>query len=236
MNRTLVAFGLAGAAALALSACSLELNTTIAADGSGTYGIEVGLTKTDQDMLTSLGSSADEFCEDMQTEGELPEGAAVTREQRGDDLYCVMVAPFSSLQQLRDLYADGDGITVNALELSNGRLVYDVDVDMSGSGQEVGDFSLDMVWKLTVPGTLGEHNADEVEGNTLIWRLNQGESRNLRAASTVGGFSLDTFGGPAAILGALAACLCCLTLLAGAGGGLFFFVQRRRPQAAAPEV
>ena len=41
----------------------------------------------------------------------------------------------------------------------------------------------DVVWHLTVPGTLVGHNADNFEGNTLTWIVQKGELRNMRAES-----------------------------------------------------
>jgi hypothetical protein len=48
-------------------------------------------------------------------------------------------------------------------------------------------------WRLTVPGALGDHNADRVEGQTLIWNLEPGEKAVLHAESAVG-LDLTTLG------------------------------------------
>lgn len=82
-------------------------------------------------------------------------------------------------------------------------------------------------WQLTVPGTLLEHNAGDVNGQTLVWAVAPGQRANLHAESSVG-LSLETLGATGAILLAGA----CGLLLAVAG--LFALRRRRSHVSPAP--
>jgi hypothetical protein len=213
-----------------LTACNVRIATTIEESGAGQYGFEMGFTPGDQDALEDLDSSPEQFCQEMQTGGDLPPGASLTVEQRDEDIYCVMTQPFTSLTELRSLYSEGSGITVNALDIADNTLTYDIDMVMNEDDTTGAGF-VDMAWQVTVPGTVSKHNADSVNGNTLTWVLVPGESRNIHVESSVGGL-LDG-NSIFYIVSVLCSCLCCLVLLAAAGGGVYWFRQRSKIKAEA---
>ncbi len=228
MKKRFLTSGLFIAAALILAACNVRVTTDIGESGSGQYGFEMGFTQDDQESLAALDYTPEQLCQEMQSEGGLPDGATITSEQRGDEMYCVMAQPFDDLAELKSLYTEGEGITVNTLELANGKFTYDIDValetqDTSATGV------VDMEWEVTVPGTVGNHNADSVEGNTLRWKLTPGEGRNMHVESSIGILSGDTL---YYIIGAICTCLCCVVLLAVAGGGIYWFTQRNKQKPA----
>jgi hypothetical protein len=233
MTKRFLFFALAALAALLLNACTIQVATEIKDDGSGSYGFEMGFNQEDQEALTSLGSSPEAFCQEMQGSGDLPEGATITIEERGGETFCVMQGPFANLAELRTLYIDGDGVAVNTLEMNNGALTYDVDVNMSGGDTAgIDPTAINMAWKVTVPGTVGNNNADTIEGNTLTWKLTPGQSRNVHVESSTGGFGLGGFGTLETVVAVACSCLCCVALLGGAGGGLYFFTQRNKKAGA----
>jgi hypothetical protein len=214
---------------LMLAACNIRVTTDVNDDGSGTYGFEMAFNAEDQELLTSLEYTPEQFCQEMQDEGTLPEGATVTTEQRGDEAVCVMSQPFANIEELRALYNQdqGDGIDINTLELSGGKFVYDVDVVMEAEESET--TPIDIEWQVTVPGTVGSNNADRVEGNTLTWVMVANEARNVRVESAVGGLSSDTL---YYVIGVICSCLCCVALLGAAGGGVYWFTQKNKGAAA----
>lgn len=229
MKKRLAGTTLLGLAALLLAACNVRVTTDITDSGSGQYGFEIGFTPDDQESLAALDYTPEKLCQEMQSEGGLPEGATIVSEQRGEDVYCVMNQPFDSLDKLNSLYSEGDGITVNTLELSGGKFTYDIDVDLETQDTSATGV-IDMEWEVIVPGTVGNHNADTVDGNTLRWKLTPGQSRNIHVESSTGLLSGDTL---YYVIGALCSCLCCVALLGVAGGGIYWFTQRNKQTAAA---
>ena len=157
----LLTFGL-----LLLAGChKLDATTTIAPNGSGEFRMEVGFSAEERANLEQQNPGQEDFCNTLQA----PENVTVIEEQRGDETWCVNITSFEDLDELRNLYQQRKGITINRLEISDGTLYYDIDVDMSS---EDSGFSVvtEMTWSVVMPGALVSNNADEVDGNMLIWK------------------------------------------------------------------
>jgi len=125
----------------------------------------------------------------------------VMEEQRGEETWCITTTQFKNLEELRSLYEQREGIQINRLEISNGKLYYDVDLDTSS---EESNFSAltEMTWTIVLPGTPLAHNADEAEGNALTWKPTpQSGIVNLRAEGEAprSGFNFPSCG--AALIG-----------------------------------
>ena len=219
------------AALLLLAACKVNVGTSVDANGSGETRTEIGFTAEEKQSILQLsGGNAENLCDTLQSEGQaLPPDAAFTQEERGDETYCVTSRPFDDLDGLKRLYGEMDGVSINELSLVKGKFVYDVDVDFSGA-QDTGALALSIEWRLTVPGSAGTNNADEVEGKTLIWHMTSGRKINLHAESSSGLLNFDS-----SMLWIVAgALLCCLCLVVIAGGAIAFFVLRgRKPSSPA---
>ena len=160
------------------------------ANGSGLLG-----GGTDKPGKTK--QHAQDFCNTSQA----PPNVTVIEEQRSDETWCITVTPFMDLEELRSLYEQSQGIKINRLEISDGKFTYDVDVDTLS---ETSDFSVFTVltWSVIMPGAPIEHNADQVDANTLTWNPTpESGIINLRAESEVprGGFSFPPCG--AALIG-----------------------------------
>ena len=70
---------------------------------------------------------------------------------------------------------------------------------------------------VTLPGELGEHNADEVRGNTLIWNVGlDDEGAEFSATSTVGGGGLNP--------------LVLVVLIIAAAAAIFMVLSRRKDE------
>lgn len=217
--------------ALFLSACSFNVTTVVESDGSGTWKTEIGFNAEDQALLSSFGMGASEVCQEMQADGELPAGAQISTEERDGSIWCVVEQSFATLAELRQLHSEGDGITVNRLEILDDQFYYDLSLDMRDAEasleemQELGEFALDFTWQLTVPGKVVSHNADAISGNTLTWNLTPGTIISLQAESNLSSGS----GGSTWLI--LLLCCLCLVVMIGAGVGGFLFWRSRQKAA-----
>lgn len=210
--------------AMILAACTINVNTDIKKDGSGLWKTEFIFTPSDMDYLSSMGTTADQFCTD--TGGDMPAGASVNVEKHGEDTWCVMSIPFKSLEELKTFYTDGSGITINHLEILNGTLYYDLSVDASSSGSDLGVGMFTMNWKVTVPGSVGENNATKVEGNTLTWQLDSTQITEVKAQSSVNGTPQWTW----IVVGLCLVCLCGIIIIVIVV--VIVLVQRKRSAPA----
>ncbi len=149
-----------------LAGChKLETTTSIKPNGSGELQTGVGFSAEERANIEKQYANSQDFCNTSQT----PENVSVTEEQRGDETWCVTTTQFKNLDELRAFYEQQMGIPVNRLETSDGKFYYDVDVDTLSEGST---FSMltDIKWSVVLPGEPISHNADEADGNTLIWK------------------------------------------------------------------
>jgi hypothetical protein len=220
-------------ASFLLAACTIQVNTTVNDDGSGEWRTEFGFNADDIAELAEYEMTPEEFCEDPDMQEDMPPDAEYYIEERGDDTWCVFVIPFSSLDELRQTYEEGEGITVNRLDILDGQFYYDLSIDMSG--EDTGmmeEFEFDFTWQLTVPGKVDATNADNVVGNTLTWNLTPGEVISLQAeSSTSSGVGGLTGGLNVAWVVVALICLCGLGIVVIAiVVAVFFVIQKRKEE------
>ena len=218
---------------LALPACTIQITTTVQPDGSGELRTEIGISPEDQAELLEFGSSAEEFCnQTIAEDGDFPPGATTRVEVRGEDTWCVLAIPFASLDEYTRILTDeGEGITVNQLSLTENQFIYDLTLDLTSDesgfeGEEY--FPLELLWQVEMPGQVGGNNADLVQGNTLIWVLEEGTLRTLRAESSLGRVPLGGAGIPRLVIFLVAIACLCLLGLALMGGLVFWLIRRRQ--------
>jgi len=211
---------------LVLSSCTMQVSSTIQPDGSNDLRIEMGFSATDKEMMGSMGSSTADVCSEMEMDSDLPAGTTFTSEERGDETWCIMTIHYGSLEELRTMLEEGDGITVNRLEILDGKFYYDLSVDMSTEQFSIGDtFPMALKWQVTVPGRVGENNADKVEDKTLTWELPVGEIANIQVESSLSGGGLPEW---ISWLVPVLMCLCCFGFMVVAGVVIFVLVRRRK--------
>lgn len=214
--------------ALLLTACKVNVITDIKSDGSGAYIQEFGMTTED---LSGLGMDAETFCDEMGND--MPAGMSARQETRDKETWCIFETQFASLDELQKLYGETD-TRINQIVISDGELIYDVTLDMSGESDSMAGMGLNANWIVKMPGKVIESNATEQNGSTLTWKLALGKENNLRAVSKVGGAGLDLGDNWIAYAhgGGVFLCLCCfLPLVIGGGAGFYFW---RKKKAAAP--
>jgi hypothetical protein len=221
---------LAGAA-LILAACKVDIISTLRPDGSGELRTEMGLTPEDKQALEAFSNGGtQDLCTSIQAQGgSPPPGMVFEQEERGDETWCVATEPFGNLDDLRSLYADMQGVTVNRLEIKDGRLYYDITLDLSEGSTPPS--SIDLTWQIEVPGTVGVNNADSVEGRRLTWGLPLGGTVNVHAESVLGGLALPGGTSPWVAVGAVVLACLCLIVLAVIVVVVVVVARRRKPAA-----
>jgi hypothetical protein len=186
--------------ALALSACRVESNVvlSIEEDGSGTVGFELGMDQEFRDLMEQSGGSLDDILTDLPDFG----GQNVTPTNRvdGDMTYIGVESVVDDISAF-DFSADG-GEFFSAFSYEFDRKTASLTATIS-SGDIAGDagdlpfdmssltgefFSANVV--ISMPGTVVEHNADEVLGDgTLVWEIPLSGSADIFAKSSFGSSS-----------------------------------------------
>ena len=207
--------------ALVLTACRIVIDTEIKPDGSGELRTAVVYTvKEKEDFTQKPENKSKSICANL--EKDVPAGAAFVEEIHDGETFCVTERSFTNLAELRKHYTGMAQVRVNTLQFELGKFTLDLDVDLTNNKDGEG---LVNEWQLRLPGEIGTHNADRVEGQTLVWVISPGQERPLHAESTVG-LNPATLGGTGALI-LIAACILALAL---AGGLVAFLLLRRNRQ------
>jgi len=169
--------------ALLLSACQANIVTRLESSGAGTLTIEIGLAPDDLAQLRSpAGDPEASPCASLAVPGaEEGESPAFEEQRRGQEIWCISTQAFDDGSQLDSLYRQMDGIRIHELVEREGIFVYDLDVDLQAPQGAAAVSSI--TWAVELPGTIGQHNADRLNGQRLEWTLQPGESRRLTASS-----------------------------------------------------
>ena len=151
--------------ALLLAGChKLQATTKIESNGSGELQMGIGFSAEERANMEKQNSNPQDFCNASQT----PPNITVTEEQHGEETWCITTTRFKNLEQLRNLYAQRKGIKINRLEISDGKLYYDIDLDTLSETSNFSAFT-SITWSVVLPGAPIEHNADQMAENTLTW-------------------------------------------------------------------
>lgn len=237
-----------------LSGCvRAEVAVRVEEDGSGTASVLFAFQESLLEMMASLdeGGGGDfdprEVFSDLDP-GELPEGTKVEEYQHDGFVGSRITIPFQDVQELGSLLGfvtsgasvppdsteegafrrfslertdDGWRLDAVAAPLSTEEDLETADDAFTKQFLEDASFTI----KVRLPGKIEEHNADQVDGNELTWRLDfqSTEARQLTAVST-GSDSGD--GRPWLLIGGVA-------VGAVALGAIGWDVRRRRRAAAA---
>ena len=213
---------------LVLSACTirLDIGVDVNEDESGTFALFMGFDEEFQQLAEQSGGEDLNITEGLE---DVPEGWTV-EEVTEDGFTGVRVsADFESFEELdtrigelsesTDTGVSTDflqdfGLTHEGDEFRFSVDVSGVDDELAGAlGESGGDdlFSgLDTAtliedlfqirFKLTLPGEIGENNADEIDGNTLLWNVAlSDEGGTYEAVSSTGGGSSALLLGAAAV-------------------------------------
>lgn len=214
-----------------LAGCTIEYDTKIQPDQSGTVSTAMGFTDDEVKYITSqsTSSTSGSICDEMWNESssKLPSNAVTRQEQKGTETWCYVDVKFANLDELSSFYGDQNA-TVNRLEVVNNKFYYDVSMDMSSDETtSTADYPLTMTWKVTMPGSVKSHNADSASGTTLTWNLSSAKGVvDMQAES-----SLNSTGWVWWVVGGLL-CLCLVALVIVIVVVLVIYLSRKRNSPA----
>lgn len=241
--------------ALSACKVRIEIGTTIEADGSGTVSFAVGFDEEFRQAIETFSQldeeSSGDFFEDI--EGDAPEGWDTERFSDGDIEGVRISRDFSDLDDLRAAFRETQSFSEGGDELGAGSPTPDLGEEISieregdiltielaapettptttggdeffGDENPFEDLEFEVVVRFTLPGEIQDHNADETDGNTLIWRFDQeSESTPIRATSDTSKSAGGDSDFPIALVVAIAVLV--------AGGVALFLWNRNRQQPA----
>jgi len=219
--------------ALVATACRIETNigATINADGSGTIVAELGMDEEAEGFFLQDGT--DPFAD--QALSSVP-GAVQREETRGDLRVFIIEVPVADVSTLQDqMIAGSDSLLSNfTVTVTDTKVSVSATADPTESiGSQAEGFdptvfeeSFSANVRLTLPGRVLSHNADRVEGNTLIWEIPVlGGALDIQAESDPTGTPAGDGGGfPLWILAVAAAVAIAIVV--------YVMMQRKKPSAA----
>lgn len=218
---------------LALSACTIrfDIGIDVNEDESGTFTLFMGFDEEFQQLAEQSGGEDLNITEGLE---DVPEGWTV-EEVTEDGFEGVRISTdFTSFEDLDSKIAElGDtadtGIGTDFLsgfELTREGDEFHFQVDVTGLDDELtgalgdsGDEDLfsgldtssliedlfEIRFKLTLPGEIGDNNADVIDGNTLIWNVGlSDDGGTYEAVSNVGGSNSALLVGAAVVAAAIA--------------------------------
>jgi len=181
--------------ALVLTACRIESNVglDISEDGSATLTVEIGFDDEFLALLSSQGDiSQDDFLDGFLSDAD----GAFTERKDGDMNYYAVTTDIADLSTW-DAEVDTAGFSSftyifddeGAVLTAN--LVADEGDDLGGEfGFDPSEFTGDFISAnliVRMPGTVTEHNADEVRDGALVWNLGLTGATAVSASSSFGG-------------------------------------------------
>lgn len=175
MRRLIV---MASLLALVTMACRIETNfgVVINADGSGLIVAEVGMDETAQELL------GDQFGDPFEGNDMSDVPNAVQRtETRGDFMYWIIEVPVDDVTQIENDVVGAENSLLTAFDVDITDTLVSVRASATAAEAMGEDFegfdpatleeALTFNVRITMPGRITSHNADEQQGNTLIWRI-----------------------------------------------------------------
>jgi len=213
MKRIRIILALTFITALVLSACTIDITATVNPDGSGALGMIYKLTADDLNTFESMGMPSEEICTSVSEES--GEDMTLSQEKHGDEIWCIAEKEVATLEELK-AEIEGDGFTINALELDNDQFVFDADVDMTTEDTGGLDFGLiEINFSMTAPGKVTDHNGDSIDGNTVTWNMPLGSKKLMYMESKVGSSGLNLPGTDNGIpwVPVLMLCCCCVVMI-----------------------
>ncbi len=166
------------------------------------FGDLGGLFGDSGGLLPDIPKSVDELFDTIL--GEIPGDWQVERGTDNDGTKWVAISrPFADPEELQTLLASSQlssVVNMEALTLTQDegffgtKTRFSTTADVSGAMSQLGDAAaglpLDLLSgvfviqnRVTLPGTIGDNNADEVQGNTLIWNVGTSGAREMHAES-----------------------------------------------------
>jgi len=180
--------------ALLTAACRIEMNigAEIEPDGSGVISAEIGYDEEAADLMEQFGAEGDLFGENPLAN--LPD-VEMTEEDRGGMHFRIYSAEVDDIESAigEQMATESEGLIEEFSITIEPERVEVVGRGSAGAAMEGSeDFmpleeleeSLSINLRVTLPGKILEHNADQKDGNTLTWAIPlTGEALDIRAVS-----------------------------------------------------
>lgn len=219
--------------AVVLSACKIETNfgAEINADGSGVVILEAGM---DDEAQGFFMEGIDDPFEDRAC-SDLP-GASTSEERRGDMTFWIVRVPVSDISDLSAIESCDDNsllesfnvsVTANQVTVTGSASAEDAFGPSDDFDPAVFEDSVSANVRITMPGSIINHNADSQNGNELTWRVPVlGGNLNIEASSDPTGTPASSGGGGMSTILLIAIGVAVL------GVAAYFFMNKRKPAAA----
>lgn len=222
-----------------VAGCKIQmaLDTTIGSDGSGQVGVRLAADKEIQDLMASQGGGEGDLFGDF--ENSVPEGWDSDSGTDADGTRWVTASrSFDDPSEIKSFLEEGAnppaesvGATDFSLTQEKGLLsvktvfsaTWDMEAALAATGDQAPEgmdpSALSSIFevqnRLTLPGSIKDNNADEVDGNTLIWRPSFSGSTQMSAESVA--YRWPIVGGIAAVVVVLIAAVVIIILLSRRG-------------------
>lgn len=209
---------------------TMQITSVVSSGGSGTFKLEVILSKEVIVLLKSLPNFPEsKVCSEFNTNLQGVSGWTETQQNGG--LTCTASTPFTDLDGLRSItqQALSNG-SFNRLEMTGGHFYYDFAPNIGSSFNSDANmpFGVDAWWIVEVPGTVVSTNADVKSGRTLKWNLmTMNGSTHIRAESTLSSSVLG-IDSTLAVIATLCLLACCCVIILIAGGLGIFLIRRKK--------
>jgi hypothetical protein len=206
----------------------IRITTTVNADESGTFKLEIVLTK---ELLGMFGGFPEmvqgSVCENFSTG--IEDFPAMTESEGDGSIICSALKSFDDLEGLQAITEDSfDAGTFQRLEIDGGRFYYDLaaNMDYAFTWETGMPFGIEAWWIIRAPGDVVDTNADTVSGHMLSWDLTtMNSASHMQVESKIGGDGeLD----PTLLAagGILSLGCCCIVVLIAAGAG-FILIRKK---------
>lgn len=185
-----------------LSGCiKADIGVNVKKDGSVENTVIFAMEKKSYEMLSSFGEDPLE----EQKADVLAENYTIEDYDDGEYFGFKASKTFSSIEEYTFLNHETNPLII---ESDGNSFKVDGTLDMTMNGEELGleqqyVDQFELTFTLTLPGKVGQNNADRKEGNKLIWDLSTEEPTEISAESSVSGVSpILLIGGGGIILAA----------------------------------
>lgn len=212
---------------------AIEYSTAIFEDGSGTFGVTFAIDHRDADDIIEqmeereVGNSIDDWCDEVEDFfkdiDDIPKLDDSAYYEEGDETFsCAMIYEFDDFDELEEIYEAFGFVDIQDLDIdASENIDYAVDLEQVGTFVQAllsEDADVNFLWSVSVPGKLGENNADEVQGSHAVWEVDMEDTTEIELAAEKGGIPLIFLFGGAGLL----------VLLLGGGVGAFFLIKALR--------
>lgn len=182
-----------------LSACSMNVHTTLLPDGSGRVGLTIGEKAENVSFLRQIPGVADLM--DAWIANARAAGMQVDESRQGEEQIIFVQRPFGRPDELAqaallpgeggswvyaEQFREGDVLVTRytALVDTSALLVTSEDTDPQAASQMRSEMSaMDFRYTLSLPGEVAYHNGAQQSGNQLTWQLRMDDSNQIVAES-----------------------------------------------------